>query len=111
MGDLEHPPAAPCQAQHRPLGEERQNPDAPAFPDVIPARLWDAGVSDASDDEHRPEPFQALKPDGSHTALRRAHRIPVDEDVRKSAYRAAYRPMSALHLRVLCKWVAARSAA
>jgi hypothetical protein len=111
MGDLEHPPEVPFQAQHPPLDGERQNPDAPAFPDVIPARLWDAGVSDASDDEPHPEPFPALKPDGSHMALRRVHRIPVDEDVQKSAYRAAYRPRSELRQRVPCKWVADRSAA
>ncbi len=110
MDDLEHPPEAPFQAQHRPLGGERQNQDALAFPDVNRARLWDAGVSDASDDEHRPEPFLALKSDGSHTALH-FHPVPADEDVQKSVCRAACPPMSAPLLRARYKWGAALSAA
>ncbi len=68
-------------------------------------------MSDAWDGEHRPDLFQALKRGANHTVLRRVHLILVAEDVQKSVCRAACRPMSGLHLRVLCKWVAARSAA
>jgi len=111
MGDRLRQPAAPFRVLRRSQDEELQNRDALAFPDVNRAHLWGAGVSDASDDEHHPDPFQALKRDGSHTVLRRTHLILADEDVQKSAFRAACRPMSELRLRVLCKWVAAPSAA
>lgn len=93
----------------RSLDEELRSRDALAFPDVIRARLWDAGVSDASAGEPHPGPFLAQKRDGSRRALLRAHL--VGAGVRKSVCRAACHPEFGQPLRVLCRWVAALSAA
>ena len=111
MGDLEHQPEAPSQALRQLLDAELQNPDVLAFLDVNRARLWDAGASDASDAEPRPDPFLALKRDGSRTVLRRAHLILVAAGVQKSAFHAACRPMSGLRPRAPCKSDVARFAA
>lgn len=111
MGDREHQPEAPCQALRPLLDGELRNRDALAFLGVHLAHPWDAGESDAWDDEHLPGPLQARKRGGSHTELHPVHRILVGVAARKSVCRAACRPMSGLHLRVLCKWVAGRSAA
>src|SRR6185437_14193240 len=93
------------------LDGERQNLAAPACPDVNRARPSDAGASGASGDEPHPDPLQVLKRDGSHTALRRAHRILAGEGVQKLACRAAFPPMSGPRLLVPCKLVAVPSAA
>ena len=111
MGDRLLQRAAPFRVLRRSLDEGLQNRDALAFPDVNRAHLWGAGVWDASDDEPHQDPLQALKQDASRTVLRQAHLILVDEGVQKSVCRAACPPMSGLHLRVLCKSVAAPSAA
>jgi hypothetical protein len=101
--DLQSRPAAPYLALRRSLDEELRNQDALAFRDVSRARRWDAGVSDASDDELRPDPLQALKRDENHTVLRQDRLIPADVGAQKSVCHAACRPMSGLRLPVLCK--------
>jgi len=111
MADLEHRLEAPCRALHRFLDEELRSPDGQVFPDVNQERLWDAGVSDALDDEPHPDPPQALKRDGSHTVLHPGRLILADVGVRKSVCRAACRPMSGLHLRALYKSAAGPFAA
>lgn len=98
MDDPRLQPEAPCPAHQVPDAVPR-SPGVQVFQDAIQVRQWDAGASDASVDEHRPD----LWPDETRTA-RLFHSVLADVDAQKSVCRAACRPRSAPLPPGLCRW-------